>query len=428
MDLMTALSERMRAARSSGKASAIPIYVLGLTLIASCSALPEVKPFADATANLATAVSSAGTPVEQLIANSFDPDVPETKSAAAQRASAFKLEWERRCKVVDEFSRYADGLSAVVQAGNHGEAAAKQVTTQFKQLLDIVRVPSAGLAVDAVATAAQKIYGEYAKHQAAKTLATQVNLNQPYVRELADSLDSDWQTLRDSFIDAAFDELITDALTGLDSDRSALAAVTKTRTLLRVAILKSYESEAAATCQELVKLQDDRRANAARLAEFDALYAQVAGDPRFQARELRLAELQDQRAELFAFIDQARTALLKAILNSYESEVAATFPELVKLQDDRRANAVRLAEFDALYTQVAGDPRFQAREQRLVELQDHQAELFAFIDQARLVTRQWEKSHGDLAVALQERRGVSFGRLLKLSEELLELYEKVRDE
>ena len=57
--------------------------------IAGCGGLPDVRPFAEATGNVATAVEGVGGSARQAIADGYDLAVPETRGAAAARAERF---------------------------------------------------------------------------------------------------------------------------------------------------------------------------------------------------------------------------------------------------------------------------------------------------------------------------------------------------
>ena len=298
------------------------VLVCATGLIAGCGALPDVGPFAEATGNLATAVEGAGASARQAIADGYDPALPETRGAAAARADRFGKAWDHRVAVVNAFSRYADGLAAVARAGDGGEAAAQAVTGQFTRLLEAVR-PGVGVdaGASAVATAAEKIYGEYARQAAATTMAGAVERNQPCVQQLADALRKDWDAVRE-LVDSSYDEMLTAALADGETDRAALAEIAKARPKDREEVLRLTVATPAGEADK-AKLAEAR----ARLEGLERVYGQIVNDPKYVARERTVADLRARRTELLATIDRAKRVT---------AEWAAAHGELAAALRERR--------------------------------------------------------------------------------------------
>lgn len=305
---------------AAGRVVGATVVVLAGCLLAGCGGLPDVGPFAVATGNVAAAVDGAGESARQAIADGYDPAIPETRGAAAARAERFAKAWDRRVAVVNAFSRYADGLAAVARAGDGGEAAAREVTGQFTSLLEAVR-PGVGVdaAAGAVAAVAEKIYGEYARQAAAKTMAEAVGRNQPYVQQLAEALRTDWDAVRE-LVDSSYDEMLTAALADGEADRAALAEIAKARPKARAEVLGLTVATPTVEADK-AKLAEAR----AKLEGLERVYGQVVNDPKYAARERAVADLRGRRAVILTTIDRAKR--VTAAWAAAHGELAAALRE-----------------------------------------------------------------------------------------------------
>lgn len=161
----------------------------GALLLAGCRTLPNTQPFTDATGGLRTAVASIGVKVNAELAAS---------DQLKEQSKKFEENWKGRNDAMAALVTYANSVQAIVDAGQHGEEAAKRLSDATKKLATAAGMISAGgsAGVDLAADVFRFASGEVAKFRAAKSLEKSLADMQPVVEEIGRRLSADFEATR----------------------------------------------------------------------------------------------------------------------------------------------------------------------------------------------------------------------------------------
>ena len=169
--LFTRMTQRcpVNAINNSNRGLSILVLVCGL--LGGCAALPDTRGYTVATIQVKEAVGTTGDVVKAELKSAIN-----SKATTANDESVKNLDaaWTATMKSLDAMVAYAQSIEQIVDAGNRGAESARQVGDSVKRLVDAVSVDAktaaggkaAELSIDTVAF----VYGEYAKHIAAKSL------------------------------------------------------------------------------------------------------------------------------------------------------------------------------------------------------------------------------------------------------------------
>jgi hypothetical protein len=140
------------------------VICLTLSLLSACAELPDLKPFADATARMATAMQGGYTQTESLLVRTGVGDA---------KVGELRARWEPTRKAVNAMVAYSDALAALADAGTKGEESAGALISSLEGVRDAfgALVPGIPGGVPAtIITAFQKINGVVARLRARKAL------------------------------------------------------------------------------------------------------------------------------------------------------------------------------------------------------------------------------------------------------------------
>jgi hypothetical protein len=155
-------------------------------ILAGCS-LPNLKPFADSTAQLHSAVVSSSETVPALLREAGK----EEEAARLNKALVVRVE------AMNAVLKFTESLSHIAEAGESGQQTASKVADSVNSLLSTVKVsPLSGEAVAAVTLA----YGIVAQVRAAKSFAEAVERADPAIQGVARILERDFQDTEDLLI------------------------------------------------------------------------------------------------------------------------------------------------------------------------------------------------------------------------------------
>lgn len=176
---------------------------LTFALLAGC-ATPDLRPFADETARLATAVSGEQRQIalkfDQVVALYDEACTKRSRAAPAQPPLSCRLKAERERQaadyaesrrvidgVLEKSVAYAGALAELAAAGESGGDAAQSLLGSLKQLGGLVGV--GGTAVSAsVAAALEKIATAVTRVQAQRSLAAAAAAAQPAIVTVAEGI------------------------------------------------------------------------------------------------------------------------------------------------------------------------------------------------------------------------------------------------
>lgn len=188
------------------------VVLIALSLLTSCTQLPDLKPFADATTRMAGAMRQGYAQTEGLLIRA-ELDSP--------RINELRARWDSTKKAINAIVAYSDALAALADAGNKGEESAGALISSLEGVQTAVGALLPGLpnVPATVTTVFRKINGVVAKLRARKALKEAVNdadealnatatilslnfqelarLNRAAGQEILNKLEFDHNTLRD---------------------------------------------------------------------------------------------------------------------------------------------------------------------------------------------------------------------------------------
>lgn len=145
------------------------VICLTLSLLSACAELPDLKPFADATARMADAMQGGYSQTESLLVRTGVGDA---------KVGELRARWEPTRRAVNAMVAYSDALAALADAGSKGEESAGALISSLEGVRDAVGalVPGIPGGIPAtIITAFQKINGVVARLRARKALKEIVN-------------------------------------------------------------------------------------------------------------------------------------------------------------------------------------------------------------------------------------------------------------
>ncbi len=237
--------------------------------LGGCLSAPDMKPFSDATAQLSSSVKTAGRAVGDEITLVTAPWPEDGRVQAAKIRTTFLEHWVQRGRLADALSDYSTSLAKIVAAGEQGEASALALAKSFGKLCDAVgAVLPPAIAGDVVASSAAKVYGLFAKDQAARTLGNGMREMQPALDDVAALLDKDLESLERALLvlrvearDAPYDHTAA-AVAGFDAsaERNNLKQQSARLGALRTQLAGVQEKIASAAASDDVSSALEREA------------------------------------------------------------------------------------------------------------------------------------------------------------------------
>jgi hypothetical protein len=340
------------------------ILMMFMLFLSGCRTPPDMRPFADATSQLAGSIKTTGRTVASEVVSMSAKWNVDQRQRALKIAEKFSGAWTERNALADAILEYSASLTAIAQAGEQGEKSALALAGSFKKLCGAIEIalPPAAAAEGVVNVGAQ-LYGKFARDYAAKTLGDGMKKLQPSIDETADALSDSLKqietaldAMRDQNAQNIEDELLDGAK--VRTERNNLKVLSQRRT----ALLKMLDDEA-------------------------------------NARD-RL------RADLFKSADQvkekefARRAVLTADITS----------ELAAIETSLKVQSEKLAPIDA---------RIAAEHQRLTTQ-------ITLVRTVRAGLGDWSAAHSRLAAAALEKKPLQVDDLVQTALEIRELIKTVR--
>lgn len=158
-----------------------------LLLLAGCPAtIPEIKPFADRTAEMATAMNKGYTQTE----------VSLTEAEDEKHAKELQKRWASTKEALIALVAYSDSLAAIADAGNKGSDSAKAVATSLNGLLTAVSPLVGATQLSAGLIKGMEAINSYvAKVRAHDSMAKAVEAAQPAIDQLAEVMAKNFDDL-----------------------------------------------------------------------------------------------------------------------------------------------------------------------------------------------------------------------------------------
>lgn len=160
------------------------VLVIYGVLLGGCQ-LPDLQPFAEATAQL-----HQGVTVSQKF---FHQQVISVSPEARDQLTTFDVEWKKRIAAMEALVNYADTLAGIAEAGKSGKQNAQALGTALEPLFNTMGV--SGLAGSEAFAVGSELYGLIAQAAAAHSLAQAVDRANPTIERVSDILYLDVESL-----------------------------------------------------------------------------------------------------------------------------------------------------------------------------------------------------------------------------------------
>jgi hypothetical protein len=165
------MTKSCRVLAINGLCHGFSVLVLVGVLLGGCASLPDTRGYTAASIQVKEAVGTTGDVVQAELASAINAGATTATNESVKNLNAA---WAATMSSLDAMVAYAQSIEQIVDAGNKGAESARQVGDSVKKLVDAVKVDTTTgasaklvqLSIDSVAF----VYGEYAKHIAAKSL------------------------------------------------------------------------------------------------------------------------------------------------------------------------------------------------------------------------------------------------------------------
>jgi hypothetical protein len=169
------------------------LFLIVVLSCAACGTLPDLEPFASATAELQKAVSTSHDSVynELSVLASQYPDDEEFKSFPKQFSDA----WGPRITAMEALVHYSDSLAAIASAAKEGRKDAEALAGSLESLVASVGGPMGAVSSSVGGRIAVSLYGAIQEIRASKALDKAVIAADPLVQEVSTLILQDFITL-----------------------------------------------------------------------------------------------------------------------------------------------------------------------------------------------------------------------------------------
>lgn len=162
-------------------------FVLVLSLLASCTRLPNVSPFVEATAQMRSAVQKGSGEVEKF-ASSYGKE-----ALSASDSLSFRQVWMPTMQTLTSLVAYADALNTLAESGQKAEQNFQSVLAPIKSIAKVF-TPTAlpSVPIEYIT----KFFGVLAKLEASHALKEKLNQTDSLMSVTADILKANLKSLK----------------------------------------------------------------------------------------------------------------------------------------------------------------------------------------------------------------------------------------
>ncbi len=297
------------------------VTVVAVSSVLGGCTLPDLTPFAKATAELGTAVVSSG---EAVVAALEENQMPEL-------AKQYSVNFETRVVAMRAFVDYSDSLAAIAATGKNGAENANKVANAFDGLLVQIGslAPGVGPLSNGVTNLISEGYNAVAQIRAAQSMKAAVKEADPFVQKLAQLVGSDLVDML-SIVESVAENSELSIKTCLEPHNPVGCQNIDTLGYAK----KVYTDRVAEAERQLLELAERREPPNPELlgAVRDWGVLAVAVDVRLQVRNALIAETKRQK--------RVRTALLRKTADGFE-QWAAVHLKLWKDLEDGTQPSIR---------------------------------------------------------------------------------------
>jgi len=254
--------------------------IAALSISAGC-ALPDLKPFAEATRELRESVRQTQHRVQA------DLDALAKQDAQFKPyAGDFAEAWRVRLDLLDALLDYSASLAALSDAGQSGKAAAAELGDSLNQLADAAG--QAGILAKAAIDVGGIVYNVIASVRAAGSIKDAVLAADPAIQDIAANLDKDFEAISKKI----------ESRTVLDAAKVFIQERYEKERGINKAYRSALVKRLQALQEELVQAQNASPPNNSSMSALLSVIAQI--EPRIQAANEQL----DARAREYEAVER----------------------------------------------------------------------------------------------------------------------------
>lgn len=291
----------------------VPVFLLAI-LVAGCGALPDGKPYADATGAWAASVKTSGKALSDSLRDVGSVE-PVDKNLYEKNVKNFEDAWRGRVNAAQGVVAYSYAIVDLIASSKESGETVKKAGDALSGLATAVNIPLAAPAVDMAGDLARFVLDRIAIIRASKQLEEAVAQAQPAVDRIAGQLVIEADGQLKPILKAAYENMISSIQSQYEGDDDFSAAFRKKQTELR-----------ASTLRDLGKV--------AQLQEFDKVQVTVTA---------RLKE-RDQKIDQAAAAYKARLQLVNALSTATIAWAAAHRDLASAIKERRKVNTGELQE------------------------------------------------------------------------------------
>src|SRR5215211_501653 len=168
------------------------------SLLCACTSIPDIQPFANATATMATALNKGFAHTENQL-SVLQAENPDLENEAQKSLAELRKRWKPSKEAINALVAYTDSLAALANAGKTGKEAANKLTNSFEGLYNavaqLIPIPVLPGAVKTAFDAIGAVNGVIARMRAKKALKEAAEEAAPAVKTIAEVLAANFQEL-----------------------------------------------------------------------------------------------------------------------------------------------------------------------------------------------------------------------------------------
>lgn len=350
-----------------------------LLLLGGCptATIPEIKPFADKTAEMVITLNKGYAQTEASLIDAAD----------GTAAKKLQTSWEPTKKALSAVVAYSDSLAAIADAGNKGNDSAKAVGTSLNGLIAAVNPLLPGLS-DQLVNAIGAISSYIAKIKARESMANAVEEAQPAINTIADVISKN------------FDDLaLIYAAAGSEQERALFEPSQELYNYHR-----SLNRQRQIVTTTLTSILDYQNASDAA-AKKDALeYAMKQDAPLTEAVQ-RAGQCQEARAK-----------------RSPADHLAACkdVPDIV--EDRQNKLLVKWRSLQAELDRIA--PEYNAYATKEAALKEQISNGKVLIKKSKEAILSWRDTHAQIKGALEQKQRITIQELATVIKDMADVYKK----
>lgn len=369
-----------------------------IALLSACTSIPDIQPFADATANLATALNKGYGQTENQLAT-LQAENTELKVAAGAKLKELRDRWKPTKAAINALVAYTDSLAALAKAGKTGQEAANKLTDSFSGLYNAVGqlLPLPGLS-PGVQTAFQAIgavNGVIARMRARRALKEAAEDAAPAVDTIARVLAANFAELEN--INAAAGTAAADAVQKRYSEVLNYHQTLVDNDIRITRVLSLMNSYFGLTSNYYGQAENARQAG--DTARAGAIIAALPGD---------LQRILDQIKRLDPKIPAALMVTDADVVSKLETRQK-------ELLDNSKRYREELSRID---------PEYQSVIAKIVSIDSATRGGKDLFTKSQEAIKAWAKAHNDLKLALEKKQGLTFRELESIVKEVLDTFDK----